>query len=176
MERERDPEQEVAERRDADGADDQAHVTLAERATLHADAILTQIMDPNEEITRQALAAWNRGDWESTLVYIHPEVEWRTATPLLDLPEVSYGHDGVREFWRLWTSSWTDIRAEPEEFIALDDGILVLVRWQARSLTGIELDQPVAFQFTIRDGVAVRFVSYWERSTAFETLGLAARG
>jgi ketosteroid isomerase-like protein len=81
----------------------------------------------------------------------------------------------VRRFWSLWTSSWTDICAEPEEFIPLEDGILVLVRWQARSTAGIELDQAVAFQFTIHDGQAVRFVSYWERDAAFEALGLPAR-
>ena len=132
--------------------------------------------DSNEEITRQALAAWNRGDWEASLAFIHPDIEWRTAVPLLDLPQVSHGHDAVRAFWQMWASSWTDIRIEPEEFIPLDDGILALVRWRATSPAGIELDQPVAFHLTVRDGVAVRFVSYWDRRLAFEELGLPARG
>ena len=138
-------------------------------------AILTQMRRSNQELVAHALEAWNRGDWEASLEHCHPDIEWRTATPLLDLPQVSYGHEGVRRFWSLWTSSWTDIRADPEEFIPLDDGMLVLVRWQARSAAGIELDQPVAFQFTIRDGQAVRFMSYWDRAAAFEALGLPAR-
>jgi ketosteroid isomerase-like protein len=156
---------------DADGA------ALAEEvADGHAAAILTQMNDPNEDIVREALAAWNRGEWESALAVCHPEIEWRAASAILDLPEVVYGHEGVRGFWRLWTSSWTDIRAEAEEFISLEDGLLVLIRWRAKSKAGIEVDQPVAFQFTIRDSQAVRFVSYWDRAAAFEALGLPARG
>jgi uncharacterized protein len=139
------------------------------------DAILTQMERSNQELVEEALAAWNRGDWEASLARCHPDIEWRTATPLLDLPQVSHGHEGVRRFWSLWTSSWTDIRADPEEFIPLEDGMLVLVRWQARSNAGIALDQPVAFQFTIHDGQATRFVSYWERDTAFKALDLPAR-
>jgi ketosteroid isomerase-like protein len=130
----------------------------------------------DEELARVAFEHWNRGDWEATLRYLHPDVEWRTAAPLLDLPPLSRGHDGVRAFWRTWTSSWTNIRADAEEFIPAGDELLVLVRWRASSHTGIEVDQPVAFRFLIRDELVIRFISYWERADAFEALGLAARG
>ena len=66
---------------------------------------------------RAAFKHWNRGEWEAALEHVDPDVEWRTATPLLDLPQVSHGHDGVRAFWEAWSSSWTNIRIEPEEFI-----------------------------------------------------------
>ncbi len=59
----------------------------------------------DEQLIRTALERWNRGDWEAALEHVDPEVEWRTATVLLDLPEVSHGHDGVRAFWKSWTSS-----------------------------------------------------------------------
>jgi ketosteroid isomerase-like protein len=129
----------------------------------------------DEELVRTAFEHWNRADWEAVLQYIHPEVEWRTATPLLDLPQESHGHDGVRAFWQTWTSSWTNIRIEPEEFIPAGDELLVLVRWRALSQAGIEVDQPVAFRFLIQDDRVTRFISYWERAKAFEALGLAAR-
>ena len=103
-------------------------------------------------------------------------MEWRTAAPLLDLPQLARGHDGVRAFWQTWTSSWTNIRVDPEECIPAGDELLVLVRWQARSHTGIEVDQRVAFRFLIRDERVTRFISYWERDAAFEALGLSARG
>lgn len=130
----------------------------------------------DEQLIREAVAAWNRGDWDAVLEHCHPEIEWRGATQLLDLPAVSYGHDGVREFWRLWTDSWTDINAELEEIIEIEDGMLALIRWRARSPAGLEVDQPVAFQFQIHDHVVTRFVSYWERSQAFEALGRPAHG
>jgi ketosteroid isomerase-like protein len=132
--------------------------------------------DLDEELVREALDAWNRGDWDAVLEHCDPDVEWRTATQLLDLPEVSHGHEGVRELWRLWTDSWTDIRADVEEVIEVDDGMLALIRWRARSTAGLEVDQPVAFQFEIHDHVVLRFVSYWDRALAFQTLGLPAPG
>jgi ketosteroid isomerase-like protein len=134
-------------------------------------------MGPREEqLVRTALEQWNRGDWEAALEHVDPDVEWRAATVLLDLPEVAWGHDGVRAFWQSWTSSWTNIRVDAEEFIPVGDELLVLVRWQATSNAGIELDQPVAFRFEIHDDQVTRFVSYWERAEAFEALGLPARG
>jgi ketosteroid isomerase-like protein len=130
----------------------------------------------DEELVRTAFEHWNRSDWEATLRYVDPDVEWRTATALLDLPQLSRGHDGVRAFWQTWASSWTNIRVDAEEFIPAGDELLVLVRWQATSHTGIEVDQRVAFRFLIRDERVTRFISYWERADAFEALGLPARG
>jgi ketosteroid isomerase-like protein len=114
----------------------------------------------DEELVREAFEHWNRGEWEAALEHVDPDVEWRTATPLLDLPQVSHGHDGVRAFWQSWSSSWTNIRVEPEEFIPAGDELLVLVRWRATSEAGIEVDQPVAFRFLIEDERTTRFISY----------------
>ena len=130
----------------------------------------------DEELVRTALEHWNRSDWEAVLRYLDPDVEWRTATALLDLPQHSRGHDGVRAFWQTWASGWTNIRVDTEEFIPAGDELLVLVRWRATSHAGIELDQPVAFRFRIRDERVTRFISYWERADAFEALGLPAGG
>jgi ketosteroid isomerase-like protein len=33
-----------------------------------------------------------RNDWEAALQYVDPDVESRTNTPLVDLPQVSRGH------------------------------------------------------------------------------------
>jgi ketosteroid isomerase-like protein len=82
----------------------------------------------------------------------------------------------VRAVWKTWSSSWNNIRIEPEEFIPAGDELLVLVRWRATSQAGIEVDQPVAFRFLIEDERTTRFISYWERAEAFEALGLPARG
>jgi ketosteroid isomerase-like protein len=130
----------------------------------------------DEELLRAAFEHWNRSEWDAVLPYLDPDVEWRTAAPLLDLPELSRGHDGVRAFWQAWTSSWTNIRIEPEEFIPAGDELLVLVRWRATSHAGVEVDQRVAFRFLIREQRVIRFISYWERAEAFRALGLPARG
>jgi hypothetical protein len=62
-----------------------------------------------------------------------------------------------------------------DRLIEVEDGMLVLIRWRARSKAGIDLDQPVAFHFEMRVNLVTRFVSYWRRPLAFEALGLPAR-
>jgi hypothetical protein len=103
-------------------------------------------------------------------------VEWRGATELLDQPEVLHGREGARESWRRWPDSWTDVHAELAETIELDGGMLALVGWRARSPAGLEVDRPVAFHLEVRDHMVTRFVSDWERSRAFEALGLPTPG
>jgi hypothetical protein len=106
---------------------------------------------------------------------LDPDIEWRGATQLLGLPDITYGHEGCASLG-LWTDSWTDIRAELEEIIEVESGALALIRWRARSPAGLTVDQPIAFHFEIHDHVVTRFVSYWERSQAFEPVGLPAPG
>jgi ketosteroid isomerase-like protein len=108
----------------------------------------------------EAIASWNRGDWEATLAFCHPDIEWRTAEQMFDLPVLSHGHDGVREFWRKWAEMWEEIHVEPERIIPLDDGTALLVRWRARGRDGVEVDQQAAFVFTMHDGLATHFIAY----------------
>jgi hypothetical protein len=81
-----------------------------------------------------------------------------------------------RESWQRWLDSWTDVYAELEDTIAVEGGMLALVRWRARSPADLEVDQRVAFHLEVRDHMVTRFVSYWERSRALEALGLPTPG
>jgi ketosteroid isomerase-like protein len=44
----------------------------------------------------------------------------------------------------------------------------------ATSRTGVPVEQPLAFGFTMRDGLASHFVSYWDRADAFAAMGVEA--
>jgi ketosteroid isomerase-like protein len=51
---------------------------------------------------RAGFAAFSRGDWDSTLDLVDPEVEWHLTFRLPDLPPgktVFTGHDEVRQLW-----------------------------------------------------------------------------
>jgi ketosteroid isomerase-like protein len=129
----------------------------------------------DEQRVRDGLDAWNRGDWASALAMVSPDVELRIAQPLFDMPMVSHGHDGVIAFWRKWAEIWEQIHVELESMVPLDDGIAAYVRWRARGRDGVEVDQPVVFAFTIRDGLTTRFTGYWDRADAADALGLDVR-
>jgi ketosteroid isomerase-like protein len=130
----------------------------------------------DEELVRQAFEHWNRGEWEAALEHVDPDVEWRTAAPLLDLRRFRTGTTACAPSGRAGARAGPTSASEPEEFIPAGDELLVLVRWRATSQAGIEVDQPVAFRFLIHDERTTRFISYWDRAQAFDALGLPARG
>jgi ketosteroid isomerase-like protein len=129
----------------------------------------------NVEIVRAGMEAWNRRDFDAVLETLDPAVEWRLSGAVPDVADVYHGPEGVRAFWTDWTGSWEDIRNEPEDYIELEDGVLVLVDFRASGRSQIVVDQPVAFHFTLRDGLVIRFQSYWDRDEAFEAVGLRRR-
>ena len=91
---------------------------------------------------------------------LDPEIEWRPSGVLPDLAERlprPGGSQGVLE--RLaWTGSWEQIRIEPEEFVNLTRGcVLDLAHWRTSGRDQIDVNRPVAFVFTLRDGLLVRF-------------------
>jgi ketosteroid isomerase-like protein len=130
----------------------------------------------DEHGIRDAIELWNRGDWEATLAYCDPEIEWRLAQPMFDLPVVSHGHDGVREFWRRWAEVWEEIHLEIERIVPLEDTVAALVRWRARGREGVEVDQQALFVFTMPDGLATHFVAYLQLDQVPAELGLATGG
>ena len=122
----------------------------------------------NRALVEGGIAAWNRADWEAALEGLGEDVEWHTAGVLPGIDEVYYGHDGVRRFWRDFTEIWEDIRIDIEEIVERDQhDIVVVARFQAHGRDGVEVDQPVAFQFVSdQTGSVTRFFSYWNREDA----------
>jgi ketosteroid isomerase-like protein len=130
--------------------------------------------DEQLQLLREGIEAWNRGDWEAALVGMDEDVEWRISQPLFDIPLVSHGHDGVREFWRRWTEIWEDIQIEPERTVPIDNGVAAFIRWRARGRDGVQVDQQVVFAFMAdEDGALIkRFIAYWDPEEAVAELGL----
>ena len=126
----------------------------------------------NVELVRSIYAAWERGDFSSA-EWADPDIEY----VVVDGPEPGRwtGLKGMAEGWRSWLRGWTDFRAEPDDYLRLDDDrILALVHNSATGRTsGLELEQrSVANLFELRDGKVVRLVIYLERQHAFADLGL----
>jgi ketosteroid isomerase-like protein len=117
----------------------------------------------------------NPSDFDRSLEFLDPEIEWRGPREFPDLAEPHYGHEGVRRYVETLLEAIQDYRMVPEEFIdAGGDQVLVFSREGGRGRgSGAEVQtQPTAHLWTIRDGKAVRMQSYWERSDALEAAGL----
>jgi ketosteroid isomerase-like protein len=129
-------------------------------------------MSENLDLVRSIYAAWERGDFSSA-VWAHPEIEFALA----DGPDPGTwtGMPGTAEGYRTWLSAWTNFRAEPEEYLVLDDErILVLVHNTGRGRTsGLSLDERSAANlFQLENGKVTRVVVYLDRERARADLGL----
>jgi ketosteroid isomerase-like protein len=118
-------------------------------------------------VVERGIRLWNNRAWEAALTELDPDVEWRTSGVVPGLEQVYHGHDGVMRFWRSWTEAWDEIQIDTEELTERGDDVFVVARFRARGRDGMEVDQPVAFQFTTGDtGLLTRFQAYWNRDDA----------
>jgi ketosteroid isomerase-like protein len=103
---------------------------------------------------------------------IAPDVEFDFTAVYPDQP-VLRGTDAVRRF--IDEGPWGGaIHFEPERFFDVDDErVLVFVRVTAIGQeSGAAAEARAAHEFTIRDGLLVRFKAYIDRSEALEAVGL----
>lgn len=108
---------------------------------------------------RRSYEAFARGDMDSVLADMHPEIEWHQAQ---GLPHGGFykGLDDVRRniFDPLDRDWWAEFAAEPEQFIDGGDEVVVLGRYRGVAKgTRKRLDVPFVHVWTVRDGKAVRF-------------------
>jgi ketosteroid isomerase-like protein len=63
----------------------------------------------NVEIVREAIEAFNRGDFEAALKRMHRDIEWQTLDAFPDA-ETYRGREEVREFWQMWRDTFRGFR------------------------------------------------------------------
>jgi ketosteroid isomerase-like protein len=132
-------------------------------------------MSENLDLVRSLYAAWEQGDYFSSLEWAHPEIEFVIA----DGPEPAsrMGLTAMVAGWNEILSAWEDLRAEADEYRELDDQRVLCWRpsadeaspaaWRSSSCRR----EPGAL-FNVRDGKVTRLVIYWDREHALADLGL----
>jgi ketosteroid isomerase-like protein len=128
----------------------------------------------NMELVRSIFAAWERGDYSSAK-WAHPEIEFVNADG--PTPGSWTGLAAMARAWREALSAFEELRAEADEYRALDDErVLVLMHFSGRGkANGLEvgnIHMKGANLFHVRDGKVARLVTYWDRERAFADLGL----
>jgi ketosteroid isomerase-like protein len=70
-------------------------------------------------------------------------------------------------------AAFEELRLEPEEFRDLGDDVLLIGRLYARGReSGVEIDPPIAWLATLREGRAVRMRGYLNIQEVLEAAGL----
>jgi ketosteroid isomerase-like protein len=128
----------------------------------------------NVELARAICAKWARGDFSST-DWAHPEIEY--VRPDGPTPGHSTGVAAMARSWGETLSAWDNLRAEAEEYRALDDErVLVFIRNRGRGkASGLELgdmETRGANVFHFRDGKVTKLIIYFSRDLALAELNL----
>jgi ketosteroid isomerase-like protein len=112
--------------------------------------IMTEKMLKNQELIKNAYAAFNARDIDAILLVMHPEVKWPRAWE----GDYAYGHDEVRAYWE---RQWKEINPNvtPVGFRERENGTLeVEVHQLVKDLEGnVLFDGKVFHIYEINDGL-----------------------
>ena len=131
----------------------------------------------NVEVVRQVYEAAGRGDAEAVFALYDERVEWDVSRfPLGELMGggIYYGHDGLREVFRVRNEPFGRIQDTVEELIDRGEDVLSVSTSYARGRSsGVDVTGAMYAVWTIRDGKVVRVVWHPSRSDALEAVGLS---
>ncbi len=82
----------------------------------------------NLQIVREIFAAWNGHDLEGFVKRLDPKTRWESDA----FPTPFSGHDGARQFFKLYITAFPDLHLDIEQIFGADT--FVVVRWRS---TGI---------------------------------------
>ena len=106
----------------------------------------------NVQIIRRLVEAFNDRDIDSMVEHMQPDVELHPLRAQLER-KAYRGHDGLREMLADFDQDWEYVQVDAEEYRDADDEVVVLGRLHGRGrASGVELDVPMGFVWTLRDG------------------------
>lgn len=79
----------------------------------------------NVHVAREVFAAWNAHDMESFIKRLDTKSVWESDV----FPTPFTGHQGARQFFKLYVTSFPDLHLDVEQILAAGDGHVV-VRWR----------------------------------------------
>jgi ketosteroid isomerase-like protein len=128
----------------------------------------------NVEIVREAFDAFNRGDLDAALQWMHPDIEWQTVDSFPDAGTYR-GREAVGEFWKTWRDSFLGFTLHLEECVPVGDRhVLATFRVSGEGAgSGVGVESPQVFQLgEISDGQVIRVGMFLAEREALEAAGL----
>jgi len=124
---------------------------------------------------REGYAALNRGEWDRSDEFMHPEISWHFVEGSApDAPQTLRGRRQIVEFWSSFFAAWEVWEMVPEEFVEAPGGkILVSVHFRARGAgSGFPMDLYYWQVIDMREGRVYRVDNYLSRLRARHACGL----
>jgi ketosteroid isomerase-like protein len=125
------------------------------------------------DLVRAGYRAWNSGDLESFIGYVHPEMVWTTSGLFPGLRATYTGHDGMREFWAEFREPWESFEISIDELAELGpESLLIKVRFHVKGREKIALERRITNHLLVRDEKLYRFKGYDDWDEALTDLGI----
>jgi len=127
------------------------------------------------ETLREGYAALNRGQWDRTDEFLHPEISWHFIEGQgPDTPGTLRGRAEIVEFWSTFFAAWQAWEMAPEDIVEAPNGkILVSLHFHARGAgSGFPMDLDYWQVIDMRDAKVYRVDNYLSRERAREACGL----
>lgn len=133
-------------------------------------------MATNRELVQSLYEAFARGDAETVLGALHPEVDWREAesSPYADRnPYIGPREVGEGVFGRI-LSDFEGFTVTPRRLVAEGDTVVALGRYAGTHTgTGRELDAQFVHVWTVEEGTVTRFQQYTDTAQYQRVTGSA---
>jgi ketosteroid isomerase-like protein len=125
------------------------------------------------ELVSEAWAAFNRGDLETGLERLHPEIEIVPFGAALEGRSYT-GREGVRHWLtEILSLTWERFETIPTDYRKAGDRLVVYGHWSARvRASGTEIEMPATWVIDIRDGLISRWETFTDRAEAHQSAGL----
>jgi uncharacterized protein len=127
----------------------------------------------NVEVVKQAIAAYNRRDFEAMQTLNHPDVQLDWSASRGIEAGVYRGWEAVARFYQSYFDTFAEINIEPDRFIESGDSVVVPNHAQVRGRDGIEAVAQSTLVFEIRSGRLARLCLYQHTHEALEAVGLS---
>jgi ketosteroid isomerase-like protein len=131
-------------------------------------------MSERLERLRAGIEEFNRTGAIPTDFYA-PDFQLHQASSIVDTAGFFEGPDAPQASLDELSESFEGMTFEPERILEAPGGeVVVLIHARARGrASGLELDNHIAWVWTLRDGKATRLVVYEEQGDALEAVGLS---
>jgi ketosteroid isomerase-like protein len=132
--------------------------------------------EENVELAREAIDALNRGDLDTWLAFLSPDVVWEALPGVPGIGELYRGRAEVRGWIEeLWEVAEGVVHTEIEQITDLgkDRVFLALVLTARGRGSGVPFEMPTWSVIWYREGLVTRRQVFWTRDEALEAAGLS---
>jgi ketosteroid isomerase-like protein len=133
----------------------------------------------NTTLIQTVYAAFGKGDLQTILGHLSPEVEWTLNGPeIIPYAGKKVGPAQVATFFQSLAETQEQHNLAIDEYIAQGDNVATVGRYSAVvKATGKRIDGPVAHIFTVKNGKITRFLDFVDTAQMADCyIGAAAAG